>query len=584
MCSANCARRTIIALSVESGAGAEGQIGMSKLRPHHSPVEARQMCRGRDRICRRLVCLHGRKPVTGRAAWHSILVTALVAWANIARPASASESERGYPVFPVVFFPPTAPIYGAKIDDRNASAARVVGGRRLFAPGGMADFVCDPFYPALSTRLFALDLSPALESRLHAYRSKRLLQVNALLNQFVTLHNQTVAGQEQQLREFAQIQTPLLVALEAEAERLSEELIADGFSNRIDWNAGRRWKVGAIRSGADLVDLEAEFQVVRATAFYQKGLTAQQRGLLRELATELQAVVRKARGLPAARTESDAMFFSPETTRIRLPSGISPALREKIGVYNGQKSALKRELRETIIAQENATPAARTRAFELLADKQWPHFGIMEGLAEEIRGLLGSSFELSAPSPPPWIPAGMLTTIRSYNEDRDSYFGELRQTMETAMSLVPRPDLNVSGDERVQVQREYAAQRTEARQRAMKEFQRHSADRFAELEQRYKAIREALTIVAEKQTDRKTGRPLDAEALLREYAASMEEFDTFGRAAVIYTNYRIAMLQPGLSPEQRRLLFGYALIGLAQPLPHGELMPRRNAKHPYPSW
>jgi hypothetical protein len=53
---------------------------------------------------------------------------------------------------------------------------------------------------------------------------------------------------------------------------------------------------------------------------------------------------------------------------------------------------------------------------------------------------------------------------------------------------------------------------------------------------------------------------------------------------VIYTNYRIAMLQPGLSPEQRRLLFGYALIGLAQPLPHGEPMPQRNATRPYPSW
>ena len=91
-------------------------------------------------------------------------------------------------------------------------------------------------------------------------------------------------------------------------------------------------------------------------------------------------------------------------------------------------------------------------------------------------------------------------------------------------------------------------------------------------------------MVAEKQVDRKTGRPLNAETLLRQRAASMEEFDTFGRAAVIYTNYRIAMLQPGLSPEQRRLLFGYALVGLAQPLPHGELMPRRNATRPYPSW
>ena len=95
---------------------------------------------------------------------------------------------------------------------------------------------------------------------------------------------------------------------------------------------------------------------------------------------------------------------------------------------------------------------------------------------------------------------------------------------------------------------------------------------------------EGLTVVAEKQTDRKTGRPLDAETLLRQYAVSMEEFNTYGRESAIYTNYRVAMLQPGLSPEQRRLFLGYALVGLAQPLPSGELLPRREARRPYPSW
>jgi hypothetical protein len=178
----------------------------------------------------------------------------------------------------------------------------------------------------------------------------------------------------------------------------------------------------------------------------------------------------------------------------------------------------------------------------------------------------------------------MLESIRAYNEDRDSYFGEMRQRIESAEALVPRPDFNVPSDERVQRQREFADKRAEARQRATTAFQTEQAPRFAALYERYNVIRQTLAIVAEKQTDRKTGRPLDADTLLRQHAASMEEFDTFGRAEVIYANYRIAMLQPGLSPEQRRLLFGYALIGLAQPLPNGELMPRKNATVPYPSW
>jgi hypothetical protein len=156
--------------------------------------------------------------------------------------------------------------------------------------------------------------------------------------------------------------------------------------------------------------------------------------------------------------------------------------------------------------------------------------------------------------------------------------------MKSAEAKVPKPDINVALDERVQRHREYLERCAAARKEAAAEFQRQQAERFAELVQRHKAIREALALVAEKQIDRKTGRALDADTLLRQYAVSMEEFDTFGRTAVIYTNYRTAMLQPGLSPEQRRLLFGYALIGIAHPLPHGDLMPRRNARRPYPSW
>lgn len=487
------------------------------------------------------------------------------------------------PTVAAVFFPPTSPIYGAAIAERHATAARLLQGRRLVAPDGLADFVCDPFYPALSTRLFLLDLNAKLEARLHGYRARRLEQVNALLNQFVALHDLPEEVQEQQLREFARAQTPLLVALETEADQLQEDLIADGIRNRVNWDARRRWRLGSIKSGANGADAEAEFQVVRATAFYQKGLAPQQRGLLRELAIDLESVARKARGLPVRRGDSDAMFFSPETARFRLPPELPPALRERIGLYNGQKAELKRELRETVAASEKMKATERTQAFEALADKQWPQLGELEKLADEIRTLLAARFAVAAPAPPPWIPPGFLATIRAYNEDRDDYFADLRGEIERAVSAIPQPDTSGSPDERVQRQREYVVKVAEARRQSTMEFQERNADRFAALEQRHNAIRSGLTTIAEKQTDRKTGRPLNADTLLRQYAASMEEFDTFGRAAVIYTNYRIAMLQPGLSPEQRRLLFGYALIGLAQPLPHGELMPQRNATRPYPS-
>ena len=90
----------------------------------------------------------------------------------------------------------------------------------------------------LATRLFCGTLSARLESRVQAYRSKRLAQINALLNQFVAVHE----SEEERVRDlqaFAEKQTPELVALEAEAERLREDLLVDShlFKNRF-----KRWE------------------------------------------------------------------------------------------------------------------------------------------------------------------------------------------------------------------------------------------------------------------------------------------------------------------------------------------------------
>jgi hypothetical protein len=172
--------------------------------------------------------------------------------------------------------------------------------------------------------------------------------------------------------------------------------------------------------------------------------------------------------------------------------------------------------------------------------------------------------------------------IQAYNEDRDTYFGELRHRIREAVTRIPRPARSGSSDEDIQREQDFLAQQAEARREATLSFQQEHGERYQVLEQRYKAIRAALEIIARTATDEKTGRRLDIEALLRQHAASLAEFDGFGRAVAIYAHYRLAMLQPGLSPEQRRLLFSYALTGLAQPLPYGEPLPPGSAKYPLP--
>lgn len=224
----------------------------------------------------------------------------LLPWAGVAR-GQVGLVDVFRPLPPFVFFPPTPPVYGAKIENAPAGQSRRVGGQRLLAPDGLADFVSDSFFPALSTRLHGAELSRGLETRIRTYQARRLQQASSLLDQFLNQPDVSADTRERELRTFAAIQSPQLAALEIEAEQLREALVADGLRNGIDWNAHRRWKLAPGNERNDWAEIEGEFQVVRATAFYQPGLTPQQRGL------------------PSARDESDAMFFSPETTRFHLP-------------------------------------------------------------------------------------------------------------------------------------------------------------------------------------------------------------------------------------------------------------------------
>lgn len=137
-------------------------------------------------------------------------------------------------------------------------------------------------------------------------------------------------------------------------------------------------------------------------------------------------------------------------------------------------------------------------------------------------------------------------------------------------------------DEQARQDKEYNRLRREVQRRAIGDFQTLHAARLAGLEQRHQAIRQALETIAATVVDPRTGRPLPVDTLLRQHVATLEAFEHFGRVSAIYGHYRVAMLQPGLSPEQRRLLLGHALAGLAQPLPFGEPLPRRAARFPLP--
>jgi hypothetical protein len=481
---------------------------------------------------------------------------------------------------PAVWFPPAVPVVGEAIMDTAAPTRR---NYRLKPPSSLADFVNEIFYPPLSTRLYARSLRGPLSARLDDYRMRRGTLLNELANQIVALHGVDDPTRLTELQAFAAQQTPRIRALEWEAEELRQDLIDGGvLQQNVDWNRRRKWKIGATRFNGEHAEKEAHFQVVRAAAYYQDELTPEQRGLLLESASELQARARAASPVPSRRkSDPAAMFFSPALARMRMPRNASPELVARIGRLNREKTALKQELLDTVLANDDRPADERTAVFSKLADSQWPRLIELEKLAEEIRVSLAETPAVTLAAPP-HIPPGLMARIKEYNRDRGKFIQEFEQTMRTASSMVPTPriDHKMPEDARVQLARKLAEDRAALRGRVAERFQEDTRERFEAMRLRFEAIQADLALVAAGQFDPETGRPLTPETLLRNYSSAMERFDTFGREEVIYRGYRTAMLLPGLSPEQRRLLFGAALVGLAQPLPYGEYLP--SAAQPVP--
>lgn len=470
------------------------------------------------------------------------------------RPSNSSfgSSSFGYLI---TYFPPTPPLYGGTLPELPAGIT-VFNGRRLDAPDELADFVGETFYPVLSSRLAEGKLGKKIDARLNAYRTARVRLLDDLMDKLLELQTVSKTDRAHALRRFSAQQESGLAGLEQEAEQLRHDLVEGGlFAKKADWNAVRGWRLNSPELATPPMKQEAEFQVARATAFFQDGLSIEQRGLLRELAMESARTTRALRGRRGvADDDPAAMFFSPETTRFRLPSPLPAELSAKIGQFNSGKAGLKTELLETLIACESLSAAKRLNRFSALATEQQGRIIALENEAEEIRLALEALPDTPAPWVPP-IPPELRERIQNYNRDRNALLDAFAAAQRQARIISRPPD---------------SRERLAASQEASRKFEAEHADQIDSLRARYERIRSDLAAVARDVKDPRNDRPMTVESLLDAYRVAMQRFDTIGREEAMYERYKIAMLQPGLSPAQRRLLFRAAHANLAQALPRGE--------------
>jgi hypothetical protein len=470
-----------------------------------------------------------------------------------------------------LFVPPAIPRLEAPIVAPDTSRDT-----RRRAPAAMADYIYDPFYAPLAARAANDDLSAKQQQRLDAYLASKLSQQNELRNKLDTLRSADVLTRQRELTAFAAEQTPRLVALEAEAESIREALIKGEFLQEdINWVEFRMWKLGRDSFQSAEIALNAQIQVIIGAAFYQKNLLPAQRRLLREIATDIAELSDKSANEPqvgAANATSDSaplFSFAPETARLRLPPNLPEPLMAKILAYEKEKSALKQELNDVLKDADDAIFAVfRNRAVKELAERQAARLAALEIMAEDIRRDFAVQPQQPRPPTLPTVAPGLADQIKSMVTEMRSRQSYVNAMLAAVSRVVPiqsvRTTKDDSGKELLNIRLNTRGQtpvRIQAANQIVRDYQQQAARRGEALARKQAAVREAVAAMF--RTAPGPDRDREIDQFLEDYEDAMDRQTLW----FLYDDYRTAVLQPGLSPEQRRLLYDAGIGELKLYLP-----------------
>jgi hypothetical protein len=461
-----------------------------------------------------------------------------------------------------IFFPPQPPPLGAQVPRppafRDARSA----------PAELAEFVNELFYPQLSAQLYAKTLSKKLRDELTSYRSAKQELRSQLQAELERVRDHEPDARAQELAALARIQAPALADLEATAENLRRDLIR----SEQGWSAQRDWRLGNNVSPAYSPTEIA--MVMQAHAFYLNGLLPAQRRLLREIAFELKIAADSAAKATAAQPH---VFFPPEPARVAFPDDLPADVAAKIAAYETKKSRLKKELFEAIFELDGAKLGFITgNTAKALANRQVAPLRELDLQAEEIRREVAHlAYRVPAIERSPLSP-----TLANRAEVMMKRFATIQTNAlaKANVALQAARDLPIRASAQI-VPDGLKFTLIPSRTRTPPDPKTLSA--IAEL-------RTNLTEIADDYGQRLAELINEKDAIRAEIAATLGNAQatvvdnaliTALRAPIqkelneLHRDYRIAVFQPGLSPEQRRLLFDGVVEQLDLPLPRGELQP-----------
>ena len=473
-----------------------------------------------------------------------------------------------------IFFPPNPPPLGRAI-------ARSPGppGGRFPPPPELAGFTSDPFYPQLSTRLYTKSLSAKLRAQLDRYHDAKVALQAELRGELDVLRDAEPAARQTALAALAKKQASRLADLEKSAEDLRRDLI----NSDVNWSALRQWNLGTSEQrGFSPAEIG---QVMRGYAFYQPGLLPAQRRLLREIFLELTAAADTSARATAAQPY---LFFTPEPARVLLPDDMPAEVAAKVAAYQTKKSQLKKELYDAVHAHDGKMLGwIRPNSLKTLADKQAAPLDALETLAEEIRRGLAHVAEPTAIGVRAPLPASLQHRVENLMADYAALQKETGARVEAILAdaqglpfqasyrfegdglrflVVPARDgrggRSGAGNPGAGVSPEVVEQVAGVRalvSAVADDYGRQVANLINTKDEICGEIARALSI---------TRGPAIDQAL-----AAATRVATAKETEGLYRDYRVAVFQPGLSPEQRRLLFDSVVERLELPPPRAELQP-----------
>jgi hypothetical protein len=470
-----------------------------------------------------------------------------------------------------VFFPPVPPPLESEIP---VLAPYDTGPP---APPELEAFVGETFYPLFGARLALEDLPRPLRERIVAYRLAKIGLQEALRAQILGLMDVDPNVRGKQLVAFANQQAPKILELEATAEQLRADLrpvhVLGLQVEGIEPGGHLSRKVHPVReTPADAAGLARESEAITGAAFFQEGLPLPQRRLLLEAAAELQAKINPGFGTTGIAPGMRIIFFSPEASRIPIPGDLQEPLKGTVSEYLASKDALKAELRDALAATDSAPADARKETLAQLSSAQESRIARVEALAEEIRlGLAAVPNPQGPPALAP-IPPELASRISDYRRHKVELLRTLR-----ALLVAPSPRGEAAHNPKTEQADAGAgtlawmhdgSTRTEIETNELRvsvaEFDHRQNELIAALNTEEAGIRTSLAEYV-----RSAGGLLDSKSvndLLRDFEAARQRQELLDR----YRDYQAAVLLPGLSPAQRRILFDAAIEQLALPLPAGE--------------